>query len=115
MFSDRPAPKAEMFSKEIMKVDGKFVALPLIFEVGDVYLNGCEGHGDVCYSFNIKTVEGTVTKVHSQEIPYYAEEHRYDRWLPDDEKPIYINAKIEALTVRDEVVKLWAEYLENKA
>jgi hypothetical protein len=107
--------KVELFSKEIIKIGESFVALSGIHSIGPVYLYSSRGDGDVGYAFEVKGIFGEkgITTVYGNEIEYYRLE-RGELSYNEEEHPMYVDAKVEILTVRDEVVSLWSQYLEEK-
>jgi hypothetical protein len=108
--------KVELFSKEIIKIGESFVALSVIYSVGPVYLYGSRGHGDVGYAFEVKGIFGEkgITTVYGNEIEYYRLDRAELGWN-EEEHPMYVDAKVEILTVRDEVVELWSKYMESRS
>ncbi|MND52514.1 hypothetical protein D3C80_435310 [compost metagenome] len=107
--------KVERYSKEIIKIGENYVALSGIHSIGPVRLYGSRGHGDVWYSFEVKSIFGEkgITSISGEGIEYYKLDRDELGWN-EEEHPMYVDAKVEVLTIRDEVVQLWSEYLEGK-
>lgn len=105
----------ERFSKEIIKIGDTFVALSTIYAIEDIHLYGSRGFGQQYYVFEVKTCLGQDGKVavYGREIPYYEVDGKEFTWGKEYEHPIYANKKIELLVVRDELVEIWNQYLEE--
>lgn len=107
--------RVERFSKEILKVGDIFIAMPLIHSIEPITLHGSRGHGEVYYGFQIKGGFGDkgITNIFGGEVEYWRVS-REELGHKEEEHPIYVDAKVEILTIRDEVVQFWSEYLEGK-
>lgn len=108
--------KAEKFTDEVVKIGDAFLALSTIHSINPVYLNGRRGCGDVWYSFDVQSALGGSigTKIGGGAIEYWELPPETFRQIDQEEHEMFIDKKIELLVVRDELVQLWCEYLENK-
>jgi hypothetical protein len=107
--------KVEKFTDEVVKIGDAFLALSTIHSISPVYLNGIRGYGSVWYSFDVQSALGGSigTKIGGEAIEYWELPSETFRQIDQEEHEMFINKKIELLVVRDELVQLWCEYLEN--
>lgn len=107
--------RVEKFSKEIVKVGEKLIALSTIYAIEGCFLVGMRGYGDMHWAFTIKTALGNdgEVKIIGERIDYSRVDSMEYRYVREEEHPIYVDKKIELLTVRDELVLLWSQYLEE--
>ena len=102
--------KVSMFSKEIVQLDDRFLALPMVYSIGPIFIHGQRGCGSVnyCFSVNIIMEDGKKVNIYGDEIEYYLLKN-YDDCEQD---PIYLDKKIELAVVRDELLEIWSKYLD---
>lgn len=108
--------KAEKFTNEVVKIGEDFLALSTIHSISPVYLNGTRGYGDVRYSFDVQSALGgsVGTKIGGEPIEYWELPSETFGQIDQEEHEMFIDKKIELLVVRDELVQLWCEHLENQ-
>ena len=104
--------KIERFSKEIVKAGETLLAVSAIYAIEPVRLFGSRGHGSVYYGFKVKTVMGSggSVTIYGEEVHYYKLDRAELDWN-EEEHPMYVDAKVEALTLRDELITIWNDYL----
>lgn len=104
----------KLFSKEIIEVNGVYVSLPLIVAINEPHTNNSEGCGSVWYSFDIECVGNTKVKIND------TEEVDYSGYITSGvDKHIwkqaeYAKRQLAIDFTRQQVLKYWKEYLENK-
>lgn len=102
--------KVSMSSKEIVQIGDRFLALPMIYSIGPIFINGHRGYGSVNYCFYVNSIMevGKEVIIYGDEVEYYLLKDYEDC----EQDPIYLDKKIELAVVRDELLEIWSRYLE---